>query len=64
MEAVMAINRSTPENFVYDNTSHNYNIIKITIAIWLEGWDADFFRGIPQDASIFDINLGFKLELK
>ncbi len=49
--------------FVYDNTSHTYNIIKITIAIWLEGWDADFFRGIPQDASIFDINLGFKLEL-
>lgn len=50
--------------FVYDNTSHTYNNIKLTIAIWLEGWDADFFRGIPQDASIFNINLGFKLELK
>jgi len=50
--------------FVYDNNSSQYNVIKLSIAIWLEGWDADFFRGIPHDASIFDINLGFKLQLK
>ena len=29
MEAVMAINRSTPENFVYDNTSKINKILYI-----------------------------------
>lgn len=39
----------------------NYNVIKMTVTIWLEGWDADYFLGIENGLSNFNIWLKFDL---
>ena len=38
-----------------------YQDIKLTVSVYLEGWDADFFTGIPEEASIMNIYLSFVL---
>lgn len=50
--------------FVYDTNNAKYNDIKLTIIIWLEGWDADYFMGIPVSATKFSINLSFIMNEK
>jgi hypothetical protein len=39
-----------------------YEDIKLTVSVYLEGWDADFFTGIPEEASIMNIYLSFVLK--
>ena len=46
--------------FVYKN--NEYSVIKLTLSIWLEGWDADFLAGLPVEATKFKVNLGFYIE--
>lgn len=46
--------------FEYSNTNENYNIIKVSVFVWLEGWDADYFIGVPS--SKIQVKLGFVLE--
>ena len=40
---------------------NDYNVIKLEIYIWLEGWDADYFIGIPESTTI-RVDLGFEIE--
>lgn len=35
--------------FTYDSEQASYNVIPLTIDIWLEGWDADYFMGASPD---------------
>jgi hypothetical protein len=35
--------------------------LKVTIYIWLEGWDADYLLGTTEDASKLNANLEFVL---
>ncbi len=45
--------------FKYDATTKTYNTIKLSVMIWLEGWDADYLMGITaQDVSV---KLGFEI---
>ena len=49
--------------FTYDNQkSTKYNIIKMSIMVWLEGWDADYFAGI-SNAGV-SVKLGFEIVKK
>jgi hypothetical protein len=32
------------------------------VSVYLEGWDADFFTDIPEEASIMNIYLSFVLK--
>ena len=44
--------------FTYDDTkTTKYNIIKLSVMVWLEGWDADYFAGI-KNAEV-SVKLGF-----
>ncbi len=45
----------------YDNATSSYNIIKVTMYVWLEGWDADYFLGVPISAREVNINLVFEM---
>lgn len=45
--------------FTYNTTSKNYNIVKLSVMVWLEGWDADYFAGI-KDATVA-VKLGFEI---
>lgn len=47
--------------FEYDNDLNEFKVIKLNIAIWLEGWDADCFVGIPKDLMQFKIKFAFEL---
>lgn len=44
------------------NSKNEYDAKKVTIYIWLEGWDADYFFGIPNLGKNISVNLSFKLE--
>ena len=45
--------------FVYNDGTQSYNTIKLSVMIWLEGWDADYIMGITaQDVAI---KLGFEI---
>jgi len=46
--------------FEFNNTNNDYNVIKLEIYIWLEGWDADYFVGIPEKTKI-RVDLGFEI---
>lgn len=46
--------------FVYDSTNNRYNTIKLSVMIWLEGWDADYIMGIS--AQDVNIKLGFEVK--
>lgn len=45
--------------FKYDSTTGEYNDITLTMYIWLEGWDADYFLGASVDARTILVNLGY-----
>ena len=45
--------------FTYNNTTKGYNVVKLSVMVWLEGWDADYFAGI-KDASVA-VKLGFEI---
>ncbi len=51
------INDETLAQFKYTNGS--YNVVKMTVMIWLEGWDADYFVGINNKA--ISVKLGFEI---
>ena len=44
------------------DANNEYEDIKLTVSVYLEGWDADFFTGIPEEASIMNIYLSFVLK--
>lgn len=48
-------------DFKYNETKNDYNVIKLEIYIWLEGWDADYFVGVPNDTTI-RVDLGFEIK--
>ncbi len=48
--------------FNYVETKDSYNIIKLELYIWLEGWDADYFVGIPENTKI-SVDLEFGIEV-
>ena len=64
-EGTKTLNTFTGENdnygtFTYNSQTESYNVIKLSVMIWLEGWDADYLMGISaQDVSI---KLGFKID--
>ena len=43
----------------FDNVDGGFIDIKLTVNIWLEGWDADFFIGVPQSVMNMNVRLGF-----
>lgn len=51
--------------FKYDSTYTNpgsdlhYRDVHLVVTIFMEGWDADYFLGIPYAASSFKVNLSF-----
>ncbi len=45
--------------FTYNNTTKGYNVVKLSVMVWLEGWDADYFAGI-KDATVA-VKLGFEI---
>lgn len=46
----------------FENTDGNFNDIHLNVSIWLEGWDADYFLGIPESVSKFIVSLGFEIK--
>ena len=44
--------------FEYNTTDKTYNTIKISVMIWLEGWDADYIMG--ETSNEVKIKLGFE----
>ena len=48
----------------YDQNTSDYRIISTKIYIWLEGWDADYFMGVPVSSRNININLVFELREK
>ncbi len=48
--------------FLYVTTEEEFASIKVSATFWLEGWDADYFMGIDNDYSKFDIRLRFDLK--
>lgn len=53
------INDKDIATFTYDATSKKYNVVKISVMLWLEGWDADYFVGINN--SNISVKLGFEI---
>ncbi len=47
--------------FEYDNEKKIFKDVKLTFTIWLEGWDADCFVGIPKDIMKFAMCMSFEL---
>ncbi len=54
------INNQTMATFTYDSTSESYNVVKMSVMLWLEGWDADYFAGVNN--SNITVKLGFEIE--
>ncbi len=48
-------------DFKFKEAKNDYNVIKLEIYIWLEGWDADYFVGVPNDTTI-RVDLGFEIK--
>ena len=48
--------------FIYDNNSNDYNIIHTKIYLYLEGWDSDYFMGLPLECN--KLNIGLQFEIK
>ena len=55
-----SVTHDTYGKFVYDSTTNSYNTIKLSVMIWLEGWDADYIMGIS--AQDVNIKLGFEVK--
>ena len=47
--------------FKFNSDKNEYNVIKLEMYIWLEGWDADYFIGIPENTTI---TCNFEFEIK
>lgn len=54
------VTSQTLGTFEVDATSKEYNIIKMNIMLYLEGWDADYFMGMT--ANDIQVQLNFKLD--
>ena len=54
------INDSEIAEFKYTNGS--YNVVKLSVMVWLEGWDADYVVGINNNNIM--VKLGFEIEEK
>ena len=50
-------------SFNYNPNKAEYNKVKLEVYIWLEGWDADYFVGVPENTSI-NVSLEFGLVQK
>ena len=48
-------------SFEYDDTKAEFKVMKVTLTVWLEGWDADCFVGIPKDLMQFKVKFAFEL---
>ncbi|MCR5349580.1 MAG: hypothetical protein K6E20_01165 [Acholeplasmatales bacterium] len=59
-ETFNSFTNTTISEFKYADGA--YNDIKATFYVWLEGWDADYFLGVPQDARTISIKLDFTYE--
>ena len=49
----------------YDDTTNEANgfkVLKVTVSIWLEGWDADYFLNVENGQSKFAVRLKFELQ--
>lgn len=54
------INDEEIAEFKYENG--NYNVVKLSVMVWLEGWDADYVVGINNNNIM--VKLGFEIEEK
>ncbi len=54
------INDNKLADFIYSTTDDDYNIVKLSVMLWLEGWDADYFVGINNQN--ISVKLGFEIE--
>lgn len=64
-EAFITQNRESLLNnefgsFVYNETNNEYNVVKLEFYIWLEGWDADYFTGVPEGTQV-SVDLEFEM---
>ena len=48
--------------FNYDDSINDYNIVHSKIYLWLEGWDSDYFMGLPTTCNNLDIKLQFEIK--
>ena len=48
--------------FIYDTNSNDYNIIHTKLYLYLEGWDSDYFMGLPLECN--KLNIGLQFEIK
>lgn len=48
--------------FSYDDSINDYNIVHSKIYLWLEGWDSDYFMGLPTICNNLDIKLQFEIK--
>ena len=46
--------------FTWDGDRNEYNVVKMSVMLWLEGWDADYFVGLRETA--ISVKLGFEIE--
>ena len=54
------INDNKLADFIYSATDDDYNVVKLSVMLWLEGWDADYFVGINNQN--ISVKLGFEIE--
>ena len=47
-----------------DKDLASYNDLHLSVYVYLEGWDADFFTGISNLSSEFTVDLGFEIRKK
>lgn len=61
LEGFSNIEQSYSENSIdtFTYSTDGYNVIKLTVYIWLEGWDADYLATIPT--SKISVNLEFEI---
>lgn len=48
--------------FKYNESSNEYNDIHTKIYIYLEGWDSDYFLGLPTSCNTLNIKLQFEIK--
>ena len=52
----------TPGDAADEHTKASYDDLHLSLYIYLEGWDADFFTGISHESSNFNVKLGFEIQ--
>lgn len=45
--------------FIYDYDKEEYNDVKVTFYMWMEGWDADYIYGVGKEGRDMDVYLEF-----